>query len=272
MLRLTGNMRHERVDIGERDGAATRVKGRGGHLGRGWWRLVWGTWLKHPVATVLLGAGIWWCLSSIPSTNSSDPPGAPTAVTSWGSRFTPTMWTYLVRRSDGSIVAVEPGKETARDRIIGSAEFAYRLRPEREMWSVQINADLRAGEESAARKAFADWLSVHPQRYWRGVASRISLKDDVNVMGYKGVRIGLSAAAMVMCGLLARSLAWAVPIFGAALEPLRRASLDPEERERRRRRRALAAGKCPGCGYEIRGLPKRRCPECNETWGAWETE
>ncbi len=34
----------------------------------------------------------------------------------------------------------------------------------------------------------------------------------------------------------------------------------------RRRVRALARGRCPGCGYSIARLPEPRCPECGETW------
>lgn len=28
------------------------------------------------------------------------------------------------------------------------------------------------------------------------------------------------------------------------------------------RRRPVPAGRCPGCGYDLRGLPEPRCPEC----------
>ena len=34
----------------------------------------------------------------------------------------------------------------------------------------------------------------------------------------------------------------------------------------RHRVTALAAGRCPRCGYDIRHLPAPRCPECGETW------
>lgn len=37
------------------------------------------------------------------------------------------------------------------------------------------------------------------------------------------------------------------------------------------RARALSMERCPGCGYDIRGLVERRCPECGERWGAGET-
>jgi hypothetical protein len=37
-----------------------------------------------------------------------------------------------------------------------------------------------------------------------------------------------------------------------------------------KRERRLRHGKCPRCGYQIRGLPEHRCPECAETWNAAE--
>lgn len=39
-----------------------------------------------------------------------------------------------------------------------------------------------------------------------------------------------------------------------------RASLDTRFEE------ALLAGRCPRCGYDIRGLPQPRCPECGAVW------
>lgn len=44
---------------------------------------------------------------------------------------------------------------------------------------------------------------------------------------------------------------WAVIVFGLAVA--RRAT---------RRKR----GRCPSCGYDIRGLPEPRCPECGMSW------
>lgn len=273
-------MSHPRVEL--KDESPAKQAGGGGHppgsrsgIGRGdesdsGRRGLWRYWMKRPLASVVLGAAVVLCVREIPSGTSADPPGAPTGRTSSGGVFTPNPWSYLARAGDGSIYAIEPGKETPSDRLVGSATFAYRLRPEREVWSVQLHADLNRGEEGAARKAFADWLGTSPHKYWRNMAERLTLVDDDDSISFVGVRIALSALAVTFGGLLVRSLAWAEPIVTAALEPLSRLSMDPEERERRRRRKVLAAGKCPGCGYEIGGLPKRRCPECNETWGAWE--
>jgi len=43
-------------------------------------------------------------------------------------------------------------------------------------------------------------------------------------------------------------------------------AFDRDAREMRERRRAedLRRGVCPACGYDIRGLPRARCPECGE--------
>jgi hypothetical protein len=49
----------------------------------------------------------------------------------------------------------------------------------------------------------------------------------------------------------------------------RAAGLGPLPFTRRQRRLAkLRRGRCPDCGYDIRGLPQRRCPECGATWSA----
>jgi hypothetical protein len=49
----------------------------------------------------------------------------------------------------------------------------------------------------------------------------------------------------------------------------RAAGLGPLPFTRRQRRLAkLRRGRCPDCGYDIRGLPQCRCPECGATWSA----
>jgi hypothetical protein len=49
----------------------------------------------------------------------------------------------------------------------------------------------------------------------------------------------------------------------------RAAGLGPLPFTRRQRRLAkLRRGRCPDCGYNIRGLPQRRCPECGAKWSA----
>jgi hypothetical protein len=60
---------------------------------------------------------------------------------------------------------------------------------------------------------------------------------------------GHNLLALVVFGAFAYSLGW-IPEIKA-----------------RRRRCALAAGRCPRCGYAITGLPGARCPECGEALG-----
>ncbi len=51
----------------------------------------------------------------------------------------------------------------------------------------------------------------------------------------------------------------------AGLDAAGRAIMYNSTRSRRERRsRALRKGVCPRCGYDVRGLPRRRCPECGE--------
>jgi hypothetical protein len=180
-------------------------------------------------------------------------------------------WANLVKRS-GAIVAVASGKEQPTDTVLGAAWFDYRLRPEFEGSFVTITGSgITPADMAPARAAYITWLAAQPEPYWQRVAAGLSPGDHVNTLGFRWRRIGQSIVGLLIGpALLLRSLMWAAPIFAAVSEFLGRMSPDPIERERRRRRRALSAGKCPGCGYNITGLPHRRCPECNETWGSSE--
>ncbi|HVZ94369.1 MAG TPA: hypothetical protein VG797_07660, partial [Phycisphaerales bacterium] len=64
-----------------------------------------------------------------------------------------------------------------------------------------------------------------------------------------------------------------VMIFGALLRSLRWVtdSLHGHRTEAIREFR-LAYDQCPGCAYDIRGLPNHRCPECGATWTYHELE
>lgn len=228
---------------------------------RPWWR----AWLRTPLATVLWIAVIVWCFAMLPRSYSMWPAGAPTV--SGGAVIVPTC--SIVRRG-GSVTAVDCDKVRPSDASIGMAWFDYRLRPEFEGRWITMSEAISAADRPAARAAYITWLGGHPERYWRNVASRLKAADEVNTAGYLGRRIALAIVAFVAFILACYSLVWTLPILTAIAEPLANLSTDPEERERRRRRKRLAAGRCPGCGYAIAGLPQHRCPECNETWSASE--
>ena len=75
-------------------------------------------------------------------------------------------------------------------------------------------------------------------------------------------RAGWNLWFVLVNGLILTAPAWLVCIW-------RSAGLGPLPFTRRQRRLAkLRRGRCPNCGYDIRGLPQRRCPECGATWSA----
>jgi hypothetical protein len=68
------------------------------------------------------------------------------------------------------------------------------------------------------------------------------------------VGLGLGLISHIMFLIAARSMRQADLLFDAD----------------RWARNQLARGLCPQCGYDLRGLPHRRCPECGTTWSAEE--
>ena len=72
--------------------------------------------------------------------------------------------------------------------------------------------------------------------------------DEGALLLVPGLLLGVSSHAMLM--IAAASLRYANRL------------VDPEHWARHR----LARGLCPECGYDIRGLPHCRCPECGTTW------
>ncbi|GEM_PF-2179913 len=235
-------------------------------------RTLWAYWSKQPVATVLWIGLLVWCVRTLPNTYSSDPPGAPTTKSAAGrSVAIPLM--YIIR-NDGVLTGVDGATRTSADmvtdRIVGMAWYAYRLRPEFEMSGVIITGDVRPDEMDTARGLYIDFLAKRPERYWERVAGQIKGGNEINTLGFKVRWLAQVMASIMIVPLLLRSLLWLAPIAAKVLEPISKSTLDPEERERLRRRKALGKGLCPGCGYNISGLPKRRCPECNETWAVTE--
>jgi hypothetical protein len=69
----------------------------------------------------------------------------------------------------------------------------------------------------------------------------------------------LVAIGQALLGLVVALVALALPV--ALIAVLSR--LTSVERWHRAH---LRAGRCPGCRYEIRSLPQRRCPECGIAW------
>ena len=74
--------------------------------------------------------------------------------------------------------------------------------------------------------------------------------------GFRGERISISGPDFVQYG----SVPLWVPAAAFAILPL------AQLRRRVRHRRRRATGLCPECGYDLRGSPDRRCPECGTNW------
>jgi hypothetical protein len=217
------------------------------------------------VATVVWTVVFWRSAATLPTVNSAVPPGAPADSTG----YVPIPTADLVIRA-GQVVAIDPGTEAPGEMVQGQAWFDYRLRPEFEGRYVSITGMDVPAERAAAHAAYVAWLAKDRRSYWRGMAASLKAGDSVDTLGYKWRRMGQMVLATISVPAWVISLAWTLPILMPVFEPLAGITRSPEERERLRRRRALALGKCPGCGYSIAGLPKRRCPECNETWAVSE--
>ena len=96
-----------------------------------------------------------------------------------------------------------------------------------------------------------------------GAGYSSELVDAVREPDYH--RRGWNLWAVFLNGLVLVGPSWVLYQFWrvAGLGPL------PLTRHQRRLVR-LRHGRCPNCGYDIRGLPQRQCPECGETWSADE--
>lgn len=224
---------------------------------------LWGYWSKTPFATLLWVTVIVWCIGTIPRAISAWPAGAPRLPS--GADDVPRA--SLVKRA-GTIVAVSPASELPGDLVIGAAWYDYRLRPDFEQQCVTITGTgVAISDLPAARAAYVKFLGTQADPYWSGTAAALTPGDQTNKLSLQGRRMAQTVLALLALPLAIRSLAWMVPIIKVVLQPLELIpSPDPIDRERRRRRRKLAAGKCPGCGYAIIGLPRRQCPECSMTW------
>jgi hypothetical protein len=201
----------------------------------------------------------------LPGANSAWPAGAPTNP--GGTSKVP--WADIVRRN-GVVTALAPGQIKPTDTPLGVASYDYRLRPSFEMEQITLNA-VQPADAAAARTAYINLLASSGDRYWQRAAARLGGGNIHGMAGMHWRRTGQWVLGLFIGPFfLIRSLAWAVPYLNVVADASGRLSSDPIERERRRRQRALAKHRCPACGYSIIGLPERRCPECNETWGRHE--
>lgn len=73
--------------------------------------------------------------------------------------------------------------------------------------------------------------------------------------------VARNTGAIALAGAGIAGGVWALTAFVLAMSVWRAALL-----RRRHERELLKATQCPACGYDLRGLPEKRCPECGFGW------
>ena len=97
----------------------------------------------------------------------------------------------------------------------------------------------------------------------KSVFSRVGLMTTLERIPYSNDVVGkdpnvVAGSANAVCRTLVIPL-WLIALVAAVL-PFRWVKRSMHERTRQAR---LQQGRCPGCGYDLRGSPQR-CPECGE--------
>ncbi len=177
---------------------------------------------------------------------------------------------------NGSVRCVDCSDVRDSDRFIGHVSYYFRdhgstFDPTTPIIEDAINCTVggAAADPNAVRAAYTDWLAAHPDKFWQSAAARLTAQaaPGRNIRWRAVFRFFTNALLTL---LLIRSLAWTLPILDSMGRGLSKASMTPAERAALRRKKALAAGECPSCGYDIRGLPVRVCPECAHRWNEAE--
>jgi hypothetical protein len=176
----------------------------------------------------------------------------------------------LVRQGDELVL--EP-RGLSRSESVGQATV-YRLtsqsvlaHPYREVgWKAlrfHVDRGEPFGEADALLRAWVGAMpdvSLHEAAKWRTIEDGLCpwhhhrtyvIAERTSRVLWAGVVLNAATAVTLILGLYATCWWWIAA------------------RDRRRlvrRWRALCGGRCPRCGYPIRGLRERRCPECGTTW------
>lgn len=225
-------------------------------------------WVQNPIVSGLLLSGLGFSVSSLHG--------------SYGSRlgawmrglylaqpiyYPGGMRVYAVREQDGFRI-IDENSESAdevsrlitqrpRDLFIVAFDqhtFAHGLyAPTAETTEIVVRARslgspaVAAAEHVGARRAFVDWLRDRDLK----TGDKLLRGDSVTTRPLWSGYIH-NAAAVLGLLLLLYSMAW-IPRARGWLAATRR-------------QRALSRGRCPSCGYSIRGLPEPVCPECGKPW------
>lgn len=236
-----------------------------------WSRLLlafWKRWSVGPLASVILVLMLFWSGSRFPAGDASWPSSAPSSSPT--NDITVCIDRVPVSDEHPGGIAIRPIAPGASYGH-GLAFYDYRRRGASEGHYVSIlSISLSGDERKEVVRLYLKWLAGHKDRYWRNIAASIDPSGVPSSLSFHAGLIYRTLLTLVLGGLFVRSLAWTLPILSAVAASLQSVHVDPEERLRQKRRRLLAAGLCPKCKYNIIGLPDRRCPECNETWGRHE--
>lgn len=200
------------------------------------------------------------------------PAGAPTGAL--GQPIPPEAWAVW---RGGSVICVDPSQILETDRPIALLSYAYRDRAgalaATGLVMEEVTNNTIGGapaDPKVVHAAYLAWLAKHPSKHWQNTAARLQAQS-IPGRSVRWRALFRFSANLLLFAALIRSLAWTIPIFDAVGRGMSGATMTPAERAAVRRRKSLAAGRCPNCDYDIRGLPTRVCPECAHRWSEAES-
>jgi hypothetical protein len=167
----------------------------------------------------------------------------------------------IVRGADGSMKAIDSADSDRnsialvmfRPRTFRRGLWAPTTERHERILRISPVGPMKAEDEAGIRIAYGAWLRTAEQGRWAMYAPGVLAGDSVTTrILWAGVVEDVIAASLALLLIFSIRSAPEWPAINAPRE-------DP-------RSLALRRCECPGCGYDIRGLPRPLCPECGETW------
>jgi hypothetical protein len=197
-------------------------------------RRLWSPWISAALVLALLVDAIAVGVAELPRRRGYHPPRLPIVRSADGPRLALDDeevaidgWIYCfnLRRTVGGVWA-------GTSRWINHSLFV----------SMNDGTFLSTEEADHLRALYADEIA----RRWgdNEVATLVRAGDGFTSRPILAGYIHNAVAILVACGLV-----WSLWWVGVM-------------RREARRKQARAAGRCPGCGFDLRGLPMGTCPEC----------
>jgi hypothetical protein len=223
--------------------------------------------LRHPaLALLLLAASIWNVWHWPPLRHDAWPPefGPPTLEVG-GSAFErrPLAWAY--RDNQGWRFEISPGEDDGWasctiNVLIHHGSYGWPFPTKTGSWSVRAVMNQReaiAGSElDALYGAAADFLRTQPGAPEAAFIAALRRRDLVEMRPVPlGIARNIASIALLVMGACGG-------VWCCALAAASATRSVHNVRIRRRASAALRAEMCPGCGYDWRSLPHKRCPEC----------